>query len=188
MAITIAYDLKAGKMELKNTTLDKIAKYFDSEHIEFSKKAILVHRRSVFEILTYLIKLCPVDTGRLRASWTPYLDRYGQSKRYSRIMDRPPISGPTRKSERKGLDQKAIAEGKGLGVMIDEALATTVGTNVNYAQDAETRSGFILRTLTWGARRYELNFKNFFAAAIKQGMIPPDDDQSVDINREVPTE
>jgi len=62
---------------------------------------------------------------------------------------------------------------------VDEAFATTLGTNVNYAPAVEAKTNFISRLLVWAERRYNANFLKFFDAAYKQGIIP-----EVNVNEE----
>ena len=178
--ITIAYDLKQGDVQLKDTTLAAVAKWFDDQHMQFVKSATLVHRKSVFEILVYLIRTTPVDTGRLRGSWAPFLDKYGQIQRALRWSEtQSPMAGAVQ-GERLGFDPQEFQKGKSEGDYIDEAFSTTLTTNVNYAEEANARVGFIGAAQAWGDRRYNRNFERFYGAAQKQGMIPLDDDPSVD--------
>ncbi len=180
MGISIAYDMKLGDIQLTTDNLSFLAKWFDEQHEEFAKKSILVHRKTVFEILIKIIKECPVDTGRLRGSFLPFIDKYGVGGRATKIMQDNSSAAYPRKSPKAGFDQVQVQQGKTLGAFIDEALATTIASNVNYAMTAEARTGFLARALIWGRRRYNDNFERFFKAAAKQGMIPPDDDPTVD--------
>lgn len=176
----MAWDMKLGDIKLKNTSLEFLAKWFDEQHEEFVKKAVLVHRKTVFEILIKIIKTCPVDTGRLRGSFLPFLDKYGMGARAAKVLQDNSSAAYPRETPKAGFDQQAVEEGKTLGEFIDDALATTIATNVNYAMPAEKRTGFLGRALIWGQRRYNDNFERFFEAAAKQGMIPPEDDETVD--------
>lgn len=180
--ITLAYDLKTADVNLKDTTLGRIAKWFDDQHQEFVDKAVLVHRKSVFQILIYLIRLCPVDTGRLRGSWAPFLDKYGQIQRALKwAQTQSPMAGIV-KGEREGFNQEAFDEGKREGTIIDELFSTTLTSNVNYVQQVNARVNFIGAAKVWGDRRYNQNFENFFEAMEKQGIVPGEDDPSVDPN------
>jgi len=180
--ITLTADLKIRGIELKNTSLERIAQVFIDAGEDFQKKCFLVHRKSVFEILTYLIRVCNVQTGRLRGSWLPFLDKYGQAARYMKYMqDNKLVYGD------KGgvaLDPKAMEDGKKLGMYVDEALSTTIGSNVNYADKVNSVSGYLTKTKVWGDRRYNKNFEKFFEAAEKQGWIPPKTDPTIDPNHE----
>lgn len=179
MGIKIAYDMKLGDVTLKNSTLEKLAKWWDEQHEEFVQKSILIHRKTVFEILIKIIKTCPVDTGRLRGSFLPFLDKYGVGGRANKVLQDSSQAPYPRETPKAGFDQQSVDQGKALGEFIDDALATTIASNVNYAMTAEKRTGFLGRSLIWGQKRYNDNFERFFEAAVKQGMIPPEDDETV---------
>lgn len=182
MAITIAYDMKLGEITLKNETLERLAKWFDEQHEDFVKAAMLVHRRTVFEILIKIIKTCPVDTGRLRGSFLPFLDKYGVGGRAAKVMQDGSQANYSRETPKAGFDQQAVDQGKTLGEFVDDALSTTVASNVNYAMSIEKRIGFLGRALIWGQKRYNDNFERFFEASVRQGRIPDEDDETVDPN------
>lgn len=182
MGIGIAYDMKLGDVTLKNSSLEVLAKWFDGQHEEFGQKAILVHRKTMFEILIKIIKLCPVDTGRLRASFLPFMDKYGAGNRGAKVMQDASSANYPRETPKKGYDAAQVERGKTEGQFIDEALATTIASNVVYSMSVEKRVGFLGRALIWGQKRYNDNFERFFAAAVRQGMIPSDKDETVDPN------
>lgn len=179
MAITIANDMQLGTLKLTDARLEFMAKWFDNQHEEFIKKAMLVHRRTVFEVLIKIIKLCPVDTGRLRGSYLPYLLDRGQGGRASKIMQQKSGNEAQEPSETE-FDPQEVQEGIRLGQYVDDAMSTTIATNVIYAMPVEKRVGFLMKALVWGQRRYNDNFDRFFDAAKRQGMIPDDDDETVD--------
>jgi predicted aminopeptidase len=155
-----------------------LGKYFDDEHDAFVKAAAIVHRKTVFQILTRIIKLCNVDTGRLRASFTPIMDRYGW-KGFEPYMQAPPIEGG-KKLHPKGYSEEAVSAGKIQGQFIDAVLNTTISSNVVYASDVDWHSQFLTKALVWGDTQYNKNFQNFFEAAAKKGWIPEQDPNAQD--------
>lgn len=161
-------------------TLSMLAKYFDDEHDAFVKGCTIVHRKSVFQVLTRIIRLCNVDTGRLRGSFTPLMDKYGYKGFAPFINMQPMESTATLKQSKdtktaKGFSQAAVDEGKALGDFIDAVLNTTIATNVVYASDVNSRSQFLSKALAWGDVQYNKNFENFFKQAEKKGWIPEQD-------------
>jgi hypothetical protein len=172
--MTVQYELNFGDVRLKTNTLNAIGKFFDDKHEEFSKKVIIVHKKSVFEILTRLIRMTPVDTGRLRGSWTTFMDKYGQIFRYSKFMRLPSMFGMQKKNPNEiHFSEEAVNEGKSLGFYIDDMLQTTIGTNVNYAGEVDARYGYFADAVVWGNDRYNKNFEGFIADSAKKGIIPP---------------
>ncbi len=172
----IAYDMKLGDISLKTNNLNFMAVWLDEQHVQFGQSAILVHRKTVLEILIRLILLTNVDTGRARGSWLPFLAKYGVDGAARANMQDESLAPSDRKSPKKGLSQEAVEKGFAEGSFIDDALETTIASNVNYMQQLERRTGFISKLLSWARTYYNQQFEEFFAAAAKQGMIPPDDD------------
>ncbi len=154
--------------------------YFDLEHEQFIKACSVVHRKSVFQILTMVIRLCNVLTGRLRGSWLPFMQRYGYNKAYGFLNSRPIGGGGQKGSE---YSEKAVHEGMDQGEFIDDVLRTTIISNVVYAEAVNDRSNFLGKALAWGDSKYNANFRNFFEQAYAKGWIvvpdinaPSDDD------------
>lgn len=158
-------DVKGIKIRAKN--LNVLSNYFDDMHMRFAKGAALVHRKSVFEILIRILRLCNVDTGRLRGSFTPFMDVHGFNG-YDAFMKQPSLDGdlPGKFSDR------AVQEGRSLGDFVDALLSTTISTNVVYASLVDQRSHFLVKALAWGDDRYNENFQAYFEAAYKAGWIP----------------
>lgn len=167
--LKVATDLELRGFKLPNTKLDRMAAFFNEEHKAFTQGCIVVHRRSVFEILTRIIRLCNVDTGRLRGSWTPMMDQFGYTA-YKQFLASPPMDGGKRSGN---FDEVAVGQGRALGFFVDHALDTTIGSNVVYGPDVDARSGFLTKALIWGENRYRTNFERFFKAAEDKGWIPP---------------
>jgi hypothetical protein len=158
-------------VSIPNPQLATMAKYFDAEHDAFVKGAALVHRKTVFQILTRIIRLCNVDTGRLRGSFTPLMDKWG-FKGYEAYMKQAPIIGAPPKTKGKGYSETEVNKGKVLGQFIDAVLNTTITSNVAYASDVNFKSYFLSAALIWGDNQYKRNFENYFKAAAKRGWIP----------------
>ena len=169
--LRFGYELRTQNIVIKEKTVNLIAKYFDDMHKDFQKGVVLVHRKSVFQILTRLIRICPVDSGRLRGSWTPFLDKYGNGNYQKFLQARPLLTG-SRKTAGKGFDQTAYKDGKSMGFYIDELLSTLIGTNVKYAEYVEAKLNFLAQTVVWGEKRYNDNMTNFLDQAVKKEMIP----------------
>jgi len=166
-------------VSIPNPQLATMAKYFDQEHEAFVKGAALVHRKTVFQVLTRIIRLCNVDTGRLRGSFTPLMDKWG-FKGYEAYMKQPPLAGTTKKAQKRGYasgqgggySEAEVNKGKVLGQFIDAVLNTTITSNVAYASDVNFKSYFLSAALIWGDNQYKRNFENYFKAAAKRGWIP----------------
>ncbi len=161
----------SGGMILKNTTMEAVAKYFDGQHVRFVKGVSMVHRKSVFQILIRLMKLCPVDTGRLRGSWTPYMDDHGFGG-YVAFIDSPSEAPATRKTPKQGFSLSEYQKGKTQGDWLEQALDTTIGSNVAYAPYVEEKTNFLSKLLVWADMQYNNNMERFFDAAARQGWIP----------------
>ncbi len=145
-----------------------IDKYFDLEHEQFIKACAVVHRKSVFQILTRLIRLCNVLTGRLRGSWLPFMQRYGYQGANSFLSSRPLDGGGQKGSD---FSEAAVHEGMNQGDFIDDVLNTTIISNVVYAEAVNNRSNFVGKALAWGDTKYNDNFRRFFEVAEKKGWI-----------------
>lgn len=157
---------------MPNPQMDTLAKYFDAEHDAFVKGAAIVHRKTVFQILTRIIRLCNVDTGRLRGSFTPLMDKWG-FKGFEAYMKQPPIDGTPPKTKGKGYSETEVQKGKVLGQFVDAVLNTTITSNVVYATEVNAKSQFLMKSLAWGDNQYKRNFEAFFKSAEKKGWIPP---------------
>lgn len=161
-------------VEIPNPLLSTLAKYFDQEHEAFVKGAAIVHRKTVFQILTRIIRLCNVDTGRLRGSFTPLMDKWG-FKGYESYMKQPPIEGTPKVAKGKGYSEAEVNKGKILGQFVDALLNTTITSNVAYASDVNFKSYFLTKALIWGDNQYKRNFEAYLKAAAQKGWIPPQD-------------
>jgi hypothetical protein len=169
--VILNYQFTQADITLNTNTLETVTKYFDTMHADFVDKAQLVHRKSLFQILRYLIRICPVDTGRLRGSFTPFMDKYGDTT-YNKWMADASMAPSQRKTPKKGFNQEAVADGKAQGQFIDQPMDTTIVTNVSYAEDADKKSGYISRLMAYADNQYNKNFSNFLEAAAKKGLIP----------------
>jgi hypothetical protein len=169
---TITATMQTETAELKDDTLQQMVKYMDGAHREFELAALKVHRKTVFEILIALIRYTPVDTGRLRGSWTPYLDRHGKSAAYSRFMGDSSLAIGDRGGAAR-LDAAAISQGKREGFFTDGTLITTVGSNVAYAYAVNEYSRYFDRAAIDANRIINKNFEEFLKASREAGWIPP---------------
>lgn len=177
--VVLNYQFTKGSVTLNTNTLEDVAKYFDAQHVDFVTKCQLVHRKLMFQILSYLIRICPVDTGRLRGSWTPFMEKYGNTT-YQKWMSDPSMAVSDRKTPKKGFSEQAVSEGRGEGQFVDSPMDTTIVSNVSYAEDADKKSGYINRLLAYADNIYNKTFSRFLESASKQGMIPSVDPNSED--------
>lgn len=181
--VTITATLTTKDVTLKDATMKDVVKWFDKQHEQFALAAMKVHRKTVFEILIYLLRVCPVLTGRLRGSWTPYLDRYGKQASYSRFLSdkslvrsAPKTALGTFKAKIKEvLSLDAVSKGKAEGSFTESGMLTTVSSNVVYAAKVNESSHYFDRTSETANSIINANFENFLAAARKEGWIPPAD-------------
>lgn len=178
--IQMTAGLSIGTVKLKD--VHAIIKYFDEQHSEFANAAVKVHRKTVFEVLIYLLRLCPVLTGRLRGSWTPFLDKYGKQSSYAKFLNDRSLAGGRPKSMvgragaaiQDALGMGAVDQGKREGFFTDGPLITNVGTNVVYAEAVNQKSHYMDRTLAQAQMLVNRNFENFIKAAREKGWIPTD--------------
>jgi hypothetical protein len=153
-------------ISLDKANLETVAKFFDNQHDEFVRQCNIVHRKSVFQGLIYLIRIVNVMTGRLRASFTPFMEKYGFTK-WMNYIGAVPLGG----GHAPKIDAKAIKEGQGLGEYVDQPMDTTIGTNVVYAPFVDAKASFIARLLVWLDKRYNANFEAFLEESAKAGII-----------------
>jgi hypothetical protein len=115
-------------MEVKlDKTVSKNLKMLDTN---LKKEIETVHDKCAFNIVSDVVKNCRVDTGRLRASWFPFLDTFGYD--YSNIV-----------AKQGNETAEGIAEGKTQGTFSKRPLNTFVKTNVKYAGELEEKTGIL---------------------------------------------
>lgn len=90
-----------------------------------------VHRANVFYCLEAMLLWMRVDTGRLRGSFLPFMDKYQHN--YQRSLGVPTLA--------KQYSMAGVEEGKALGDVLDEPLDTTITSNVEYAQPLDKTPG-----------------------------------------------
>lgn len=186
--LTITATMKTETVELKDDTLAQMVKYMDAQHIEFEKGALKVHRKTVFEILIHMLRTTPVLTGRLRGSWTPFLDRWGKQSAYARYLNdkslvrsKPEsLAGRLTQSLSRLAGTDAVSQGKEQGFFQDAGLITTVGTNVAYAEKVNESSHYFTQGAQAAAQILNANTEQYLIAARKAGWIPPADALSDD--------
>jgi hypothetical protein len=156
------------KVEFDQAMLDKWKKFSAQLGSEvLLAEADKVHRMTVVQFLRSLILVSPVDTGRLRAAWTPMLQRMG-------VATRPLIedqhiamgvrTGTGARGKRKQIDWNAVQEGMKLGRVKSAPLDTTIINNVRYAGHVEARLRFVQRVSEWGSQRQKENFQAWWAS------------------------
>lgn len=167
-------------IKLEGDVLERAAVYIEEMGVQFAQKINIVHRKTVFQILIRIMRLVPVDTGRLRGSFTTFLAARGFNK-FMQYAETPAIAGgPDRQTPRKGFSMRSFEEGADAGDYVDSYLNTWIGTNVIYAGYVDERTSFLTRALIWGDKRYRSNMEAFLeATARKEAVTDPirsDDD------------
>ncbi len=154
----------AGIKMGENAT-EALAVYIEELGVRFAEQAGVVHRRTVFQILTRLIRLCPVQTGRLRGSWTTFMQAMG-FEGYAKFMQAPALNGSTLKAGEKAkpYSDAEVVAGRAQGAYVDAFLNTSITSNVVYAARVDARQGYLTNALIWGAQKYDSNFEAFLKA------------------------
>lgn len=108
----------------------EFAKAYDTMPEKMQRLAEKLHRGCVFQCLEALTSWMRVDTGRMRASFWPIMEKHGftQFQRSTMPSRNPEISS-------------AEAEGRGLGTFSDSPLNTIVRSNVKYIPALDMRTG-----------------------------------------------
>jgi len=109
---------------------DEWDKWFEANTL-FTEYYKTLFRQCVYEIHKYLIRVTPIQTGRLRAGWTGILNKYGIDytaafSDYS-LLDHLNLQ----------LSQQAVMEGFALSQFIDEELDVTIINSVPYSEYVE---------------------------------------------------
>lgn len=186
--ITIKAAMTDEVTGIRQETIDAVVKWFDAQHERFKQGALIVHRKSVFEILRVLLQFTPVVTGRLRGSWTPYFDHYNKNGAYARAMAETAMSraaGMVRKAATAAknlLGRDAISQGKRKGFWREGAggFLTTIGSNVVYADSANQSSKYLTKTARVGDRIILANFTAYLEMAKNMKWIPEASDLTDD--------
>lgn len=167
---------------LSGNAIERLAQYMEQMGLDFIEKVGLVHRKSVFQILIRILRLCPVETGRLRGSWTPFMESNGFSS-YLKYMNLPSINpGAHKKASevREAYNDELAAEGRALGEFVDAFLNTSVSSNVVYASIVNEKQGYLTAALIWGDNQYQRNMELLLEATAREEAvtdpIPADDD------------
>lgn len=180
--IAIHATMQVEQLTLNDDTMNKMVKFMDGAHTQFTKAAIKVHRKIVFSVLIYLMRVCPVLTGRLRGSWTPFLDKYQKQSFYARylsdkslVRSRPKtLIGHASQAAAALFGRTAVDQGKAEGYFADGPLITTVGSNVVYAGKVNDASHYLDVTVAMAQPFIDQTFKDFIEAAENAGWIPTD--------------
>ncbi len=91
-----------------------------------------VHRANVFYCLEAMIMWFRVDTGRMRASFFPFMTKHMHNFMRS-------LRAATGKDLKK--NSAAEAEGQAMGFFMDEPLYTQIGSNVEYVDPLDHKTG-----------------------------------------------
>lgn len=156
-------DAYISGVKLEGDVIERLAAYVEDMGVDFARKVNIVHRKSVFQILVYIMRLCPVDTGRLRGSFTTFMDKYGYTA-FNNYAQQPAIGGADKDYTKKGFSILEFNKGKEAGEFIDAYLSTSIGTNVVYAGKVNNDNGFLTKALIWGDKRYRSNMEKFLLA------------------------
>lgn len=114
------------KTEVRIQGIEDALKTWSKENIQ--KSCSSWHRAMMFRALRLLMRLTPVLTGRARASWAPFLIRYGVDY-YKSLADHSLVQkGPvgSLSGEAQGLREGTIE--------VDDPLHTVCGSNVAYME------------------------------------------------------
>ena len=172
-------DARIAGIDLDSDILERLAAYMEDQGVQFAQKAGVVHRKSVFQILTRVLRLCPVDTGRLRGSWTTFMVARGFTG-FEKFMQQPSILGSDRVTPKRGFNSEEVSIGQRQGSFVDAYLNTFINSNVVYASTVNERQGYLTNALMWGDTKYKTNMEKFLlASAQKEAMTDPignDDD------------
>ncbi|TDI97026.1 MAG: hypothetical protein E2O29_01970 [Deltaproteobacteria bacterium] len=139
----------------------------------FSKYNLELYRNLVFEIHKYLIRVTPMDTGKLRGGWTAILDKYTID--YSRQIKDTSLYDPFKKSNKTPYHKEyhfsasSVAEGKASSVAEDKTPAVqeiAVDNQVPYKDAMDFGKGVHFTTRA----RYagELWFTKFYGEWLKK--------------------
>ncbi len=166
--ISITLNATAFGITLKDANTSKLGKLMTHGEEKFVKQALVVHLKSVFQILTNVIRFTSVDTGRLRGSWTPFFAKYGADRFYKKVMNQ---AAPGQETD-PALNDADIDAGAALGEFEDRDFTTVIGTNVEYAEHVEKKTRAIAKAMYLGAEIYRKNFGMFFRGIEKIADIP----------------
>ena len=140
----------------------------------FTEYYKILFRQCVYEIHKYLIRVTPLQTGRLRAGWTGILNKYGID--YSAaFMDTALLDHAFIK-----YDQTAIIEGMAMSDYLDEELDVILINNVPYGEYVEFGTSrmegqnFTNKARYKGEYVFKKNIKDWFKEITqKQDIVEP---------------
>lgn len=178
MALTFASineEATISGFTLRGDVTERLAVYMEDMGVKFTQTVGIVHTRTVFQILVRLLRLCPVDTGRLRGSWTTFMEAMSFGG-YQKYLQQPSLSSGTAKDEevKKGFSELEVSRGRELGAFVNDFLNTSISSNVVYAAAMNERYGYLNAALIWGDARYQANMEAFLkATAMKEAVFNP---------------
>lgn len=143
----------------------ELAKDLDTDAIAIELD--LVHRKTILQGLRSIILLSPVDTGRFRAGWMPYMERQGVP--WKDVLNDLRLAPKERKDGKKPkIDLKAVREGMKLGEVKEEPLDSTMINNVAYGPHLEKRFGMMKVVLPWLEERQRENFEAYWNSLVER--------------------
>ena len=184
MALTFASlneEATISGITLEGNVTERLAVYMEDMGVQFTQTVGVIHVRTVFQILIRLLRLCPVDTGRLRGSWTTFMEALNFGG-FQKWIQTPSLAGGVLREgeKRKGFSDLEFKKGQALGAYVNDFLNTTISSNVVYAGAMDARYGYLTQALIWGDSKYTANMEAFLkATALKEAVfnpIPLDDD------------
>ena len=172
-------EARIGGISLDVDVLERLAAYIEDMGVQFEQKVAIVHRKTVYQILIRILRLCPVDTGRLRGSWCSFMRANGFTG-FEKFLTQPALGGAERKTPKTEPEPTHFSEGEALGSFVDAFLNTSISSNVVYASIVNDRQGYLTQALVWGDNRYKRNMELFLlTTAQKEAATDPianDDD------------
>ena len=165
---------RSGPLRITLTVANpKEVKAIEKSFKRFSKYNLELYRNLVFEIHKYLIRLTPMDTGRLRGGWTAILDKYTVD--YSRqiqdtsLYDAFKKANKTEHNREYHFDASAVNKGKKDSSAEDKTpadLSIAVDNQVPYKDAMDFGKGvhFTARARYTG----ELWFNKFYGEWLKK--------------------
>ena len=174
LEINTEINYQDGQATLNKTTMAEIAKATQAKQELLASKIVLILRKTVFQVLIYALKICNVDTGRLRGGFTPYMKKWGETE-FEGFMTAPAEGGETRKTKGKGYSPDQAEAGAAESSYIDSDTAVTIMNNVKYAGYVDAKTGLVGRILARAELLLNKNITNYLAALDKGGVpeVPP---------------
>ena len=122
MALTFASlneEATISGITLEGNVTERLAVYMEDMGVQFTQTVGVIHVRTVFQILIRLLRLCPVDTGRLRGSWTTFMEALNFGG-FQKWIQTPSLAGGVLREgeKRTGFSDLECKKGQALGAYI----------------------------------------------------------------------